>query len=208
MITDGSGNSASVECSVNAICFLLPAGTYNGRTVVSNQAMRVRLLETPRKLTAGDAPVAYPVTLTDTENWTKVSGGEVELGGDISGEAASVDPARSVGYPVLAAATETAANRLTVSFDRAVLLACGGSANQNQQFAFQGGTGTFNPSTVVAEAGSIQLTFQNAGIADNGASDGTLMYGDASSAVPDCGDIIDLSGNPVKNFGPTATQDA
>lgn len=207
VIRGAGGNTASVECSVNAICFLLPAGEYNGRTVVANQVMRVRLLETPRKLTGGDAPIAYPVTLTEVTNWDKAAGGGVELGGDSTGEAAPVTPARSVGYPTFTSATESS-ERLTVAFDRAVLFACGGSSNHHQQFAFTSPTGTYNPTSAVAESGSIQLTFTGSGIAADGGSDGELMYGDPSSAEPDCGDVIDLSGNPVRNLGPVSTQDA
>ncbi|HUR48600.1 MAG TPA: hypothetical protein VMY88_03585, partial [Acidimicrobiales bacterium] len=134
-------------------------------------------------------------------------GGTVELGGDTTGESAAIDPARVVGYPTLVSATESA-DRLTLAFNRAILFACGGTVSQHQQFAFTSPTGTYNPSSAVADAGSIQLALPGAGITANGSSDGQLIYGDSSSAVPDCGDLIDFSGNPVRNLGPVATQEA
>jgi putative cell wall-binding protein len=202
VITDTDGNSGEVTCGTNAVCFFVPAGTYGTSTVAANQVLRVRLLATPRKL-AGDAPIAYPVTLTRHSGWKMQDGSTVELGG-ASLALGVLSPTRTTGFPVLNSATEASGSAIRLDFGRDIGIACGGSSDYLRQVALETGTGTHQPVSITGGS-TVTLKFPDGTVLLNGASDGEILYGDSTSAVPDCGDLIDLSGNAVRNFGPVAT---
>jgi len=109
-----------------------------------------------------------------------------------------------VGSPNFLSARETAGDVISVAFDRPIAVACGTSADHLRQVAFETGRGTFNPAAM-SGGPQVRVQFASATVQMDASSDGALLYGDASNGSADCGDLVDFSGNPVRNLGPVAT---
>lgn len=208
-LLDDDGTVHEVVCGSSAVCFLLPGGTYNGETAQSGQVMRVRILGSTT-LVSGPPLLSYPAQLSSVSSWRSATTQLLDLAAspDTTANVGPLVPARNGGVPSVQSAVETGTDEVTVGYDRSLVLACGGSPNQAQQFAFTSAFGFFNGVSASTVGTTVVVGFPSTSpIEDNSVSEGTLDYGDATPTGPDCGDVIDFSGNPAPNIQERPTTD-